>query len=83
MRIQQLEVEVAKLTSAIKVSPGGDVEITAPAKLTLKAASCTANFGLFTINCPMTTATGVFKCDVMQCTTVIAAVYTPGAGNVL
>lgn len=81
MRIQKLEAEVARLASAIKVSPGGDIEISAPGKLTVKAASCTANFGQFTINCPMTAATGIIKCDVMQATTVIAATYTPGAGN--
>jgi hypothetical protein len=82
MRIQQLEAEVAKLSSAIKVAPDGSVEISAPAKITIKAASCTANLSQFTINCPMTTATGIIKCDVMQATTVIAATYAPGAGNV-
>jgi hypothetical protein len=83
MRIQQLEAVVAQLSSVIKVTPDGSVEISAPGKISIKAAQCTASFGQFTINCPMTTAAGVFKCDVMQATTVIAATYTPGAGNVL
>jgi hypothetical protein len=90
MRLAQVEAELARLSAVIKVQPDGSVEINSNNKLTLKAgssielkaASCTASVAQFTINAGITQTTGVFKCDVMQANTVIAATYTPGAGNV-
>lgn len=77
--------------------PGGNVTVTAPAGLTISAVTVqigvsaalrlTASVmqvdaGSVLFNTPMLHSAGVVRCDTLQATTVIAASYTPGAGNV-
>jgi hypothetical protein len=42
----------------------------------------TVNAPQVTVNAAMTTFSGIVQCQVLQATTVVAATYTPGAGNV-
>ena len=58
------------------------IQIGASASLQLTASLMQVEAGSVLFNTPMLQSAGVFRCDTVQATTVIAASYTPGAGNV-
>lgn len=60
----------------VRMDSSGNVTITAPGGVTVNAPS-----GL-TVNAPVSTFSGNINCQVMNATSVISPVYTPGAGNV-
>ncbi|MCP4692440.1 MAG: hypothetical protein GY859_30630, partial [Desulfobacterales bacterium] len=75
----RVEFEVSGTT--ITADPGG-VSITTGGKVTAQASQVEVTAGQVTVNAAMSTFSGIVKCDVMQAATVVAATYTPGAGNV-
>jgi phage gp45-like len=54
-------------TANVQITAAGEIDITAP---TVKVSAA------------MTSFSGVVQCDLLQATTVAAATYTPGAGNI-
>jgi uncharacterized protein involved in type VI secretion and phage assembly len=60
----------------IKMDSSGSVTVTALSGVTINAPS-----GL-TVNAPISTFSGNITCQVMNATSVISPLYTPGAGNV-
>jgi uncharacterized protein involved in type VI secretion and phage assembly len=56
-------------------APTSQVQVTAAASMTLTAP-------MLTVNAPMTTFSGNVTCQLLMATTVTAATYSPGAGNV-
>ncbi len=75
----RVEFEVSGTT--ITADPNG-VSITTGGKVTVQASQVEVTAGQVSVNAAMSTFSGIVKCDVMQATTVVAATYTPGAGNV-
>ncbi|WP_422038722.1 hypothetical protein [Roseibium sp.] len=89
-RINDLESRVAELESIISLQ-GQDVvinsqksvliqgmdtvELSAGSKVLVAAAT-------FEASVPVAKVSGILECDVLQTNTVIAAVYTPGVGNI-
>lgn len=60
----------------------GKITLSSPGKLVLKAAQIEINGSVVTMNAPTVQCTGVLKADTVLASTVSAATYTPGAGNV-
>ncbi len=58
--------------------------VTIETPLTVKVSASRVEVGAaqVQVNAAMSTFSGIVKCDVLQATTVVAATYTPGAGNV-
>lgn len=56
-------------------APTAEVQVTAASSMSITAPQ-------LTVNAAMATFSGIVQCQVMQATTVVAATYTPGAGNV-
>jgi hypothetical protein len=79
---QSIEFHDAMNTS-VKIDQSG-VTINAPtAQVQVTAASSmTVTAPQVTMSTAMATFTGIVSCQVLQATTVVAATYTPGAGNV-
>lgn len=75
-----VKVEDANGNSITLESAG--ITVQASAKVTVQASSVEVSSGTVKVDAAMSTFSGIVKCDVMQATTVIAATYTPGAGNV-
>jgi uncharacterized protein involved in type VI secretion and phage assembly len=67
--------------STIVVTPGG-VEITCAGKLKVSASTAEITAASLQLDCPMTQARGVVKCETLIANFVAASSYTPGAGNV-
>lgn len=61
---------------------GAGVTVNAPAGVTVKTTTMRVNAATVTVDAAMSRFNGVVSCDTMQATTVVAATYTPGAGNV-
>jgi hypothetical protein len=58
------------------------VAIQAAAKVSVQASQVEVTAGQVTVNAATSSFSGLVRCDVLQATTVIAATYTPGAGNI-
>jgi uncharacterized protein involved in type VI secretion and phage assembly len=71
------------MQTSVKINPAG-VTINAPAALVQVSAAASVNITAPTLVVEANVAifSGIVQCDVMQATTVVAATYTPGAGNV-
>jgi len=67
VRIDQSGVTINAPTAQVQVTAASSMTVTAP-QVTMSTA--------------MATFTGIVSCQVLQATTVVAATYTPGAGNV-
>jgi hypothetical protein len=74
-RVRELEERLEQITLGLTVDAAGSVTILGP---TLNVESATARF-----DAPMVTCSGVLQCTTLQATTVVAASYTPGAGNIM
>jgi hypothetical protein len=81
-KIAQLEQQVAQLLSVIKIKPGGRVDITAPAVVSINCSSFSVSAGKIDLDAGMTAASGVVKCDTIIANSVVGSSYTPGAGNI-
>jgi uncharacterized protein (DUF2345 family) len=60
----------------------GKVTVSTPGKLLLQAAELEINGSLVEVNAAMLRCSGVVQADTVIATTISAASYTPGAGNV-
>ncbi len=67
--------------SSITLAPGG-VEVRSASKLTLTAGSVVVSAATIKLEAAMVDASGVVKCDTLVANNVVAASYTPGAGNI-
>ncbi len=67
--------------NSVKLETAG-ITVTAAAKVTVNATQVSVSAGTVQVDAAMSSFSGVVRCDVLQATTVIAATYTPGAGNV-
>lgn len=67
--------------NSVTLAPAG-VTVTASAKVTLNASTVDVNAGMVTVNAGMSKFSGVVQCDTMMANLVVAASYTPGAGNI-
>jgi uncharacterized protein involved in type VI secretion and phage assembly len=75
----KFELEAAG--SRITIDPSG-VTIQTPSKVKVQASQLEVTAGQVKVDAALATFSGIVKCQVLQTTTVIAATYTPGAGNV-
>jgi uncharacterized protein involved in type VI secretion and phage assembly len=58
------------------------VTVESALKVKVSASTVEVSAAMVKVDAAMSTFAGVVKCDVLQATTVVAATYTPGAGNV-
>ncbi|MBM3522918.1 MAG: hypothetical protein FJX57_08175 [Alphaproteobacteria bacterium] len=98
VRIAALEREIAALRDGpVRSGPGGDVTIEAGTALVLRAATirleasalvrietaqAAITAAVVTVEASALNSSGVVSCDTLRANAVVAASYTPGAGNV-
>ncbi len=73
-RIAELEKRVTALEQVIRIAPDGSIHISA-------ATSVEVNASQVTINANSVKAANIIQCDTLIANNVVAATYTPGAGN--
>jgi uncharacterized protein involved in type VI secretion and phage assembly len=66
----------------VKLEPAG-VTVTASARVVVNASQVEVSAGMVTVNAGMSKFSGVVQADTVITNTIIAATYTPGAGNIL
>ena len=75
-------VTISGQGSTIRIDAAG-VTIQAAGKVQIEAASqLKVNAAMVKVDAGMSTFTGVVKCDTLITNSVVAASYTPGAGNI-
>jgi uncharacterized protein involved in type VI secretion and phage assembly len=80
--LRQRRVEVADANgNQITLMPAG-VSVTAPVKVSIAAGSAELSAGVLTVNAGLAKFAGVVECTTMRADSVVAASYTPGAGNI-
>jgi hypothetical protein len=67
--------------NSVKLEAAG-ITLNASAKVTVSCSLAEVSASLLTVNAGMSKFSGVVQCDTLIATTVIAATYTPGAGNI-
>jgi hypothetical protein len=75
------QVEIRAAGNTITINSSG-VSIQAAAKVSVQASQVEVTAGQVSVNAAISSFAGLVRCDVLQATTVIAATYTPGAGNI-
>ena len=68
--------------NSVKLETSG-ITVTASAKVTINASQVEVSAGMVTVNAGMSRFSGVVQADTVITNTIIAATYTPGAGNIL
>jgi uncharacterized protein involved in type VI secretion and phage assembly len=68
--------------NSIKLESAG-ITVTASAKVTVNASQVAVSAGMVTVDAGMSRFSGVVQADTVITNTIIAATYTPGAGNIL
>jgi phage baseplate assembly protein gpV len=61
----------------------GAIDAVSSTEVCVGASKIAAAAGLVTVDAGMTRFSGVVQCDTLITNTVIAATYTPGAGNMV
>jgi hypothetical protein len=86
---QQVELRDGPGTIEVRDSNGNrlklessGITITATAKVTVTAASAEISAATLTVNAGMSRFSGVVQADTVITNTIVAASYTPGAGNI-
>lgn len=75
-------VEITDATgNSVKLEPAG-VTVQAAAKVTITAGQVTVSAGTVAVSAGMTKFSGVVQADTVITNTIVAATYTPGAGNI-
>jgi phage baseplate assembly protein V len=67
--------------NSIVLEPAG-ISVTASAKVRITASTIELTAGMLTVDASMARFAGVVTCETLQATSVVAASYTPGAGNI-
>jgi uncharacterized protein involved in type VI secretion and phage assembly len=65
----------------VTLDPQG-ISVEASARVRVQASQVQVDAGMVTVNAGMSQFSGVVRCDVLQATTVISSIYTPGVGNI-
>lgn len=68
--------------NSVKLESSG-ITVTASAKVTVNASQVAISAGMVTVDAGMSRFSGVVQADTVITNTIIAATYTPGAGNIL
>ncbi|MEF8700386.1 MAG: phage baseplate assembly protein V [Candidatus Accumulibacter sp. UW20] len=68
--------------NSIKLEAAG-VTVTASARVTINASQVEVSAGMVSVSAGMSRFSGVVQADTVITNTIIAATYTPGAGNIL
>lgn len=68
--------------STVKISPSGEISISASSQLKLDAASIKLSSGMVEVNAGFTKFSGVVQCSALIANSVVSSTYTPGAGNI-
>lgn len=68
--------------NSVKLESSG-ITVTASAKVTVNASQVEVSAGMVSVNAGMSRFSGVVQADTVITNTIIAATYTPGAGNIL
>ena len=68
--------------NSIKLETSG-ITVTASAKVTINASQVAVSAGMVQVDAGMSRFSGVVQADTVITNTIIAATYTPGAGNIL
>jgi hypothetical protein len=66
----------------VTLQASGEIDVVGPTEILLRANKIAASASVVTVDAGMARFSGVLKCDTLITNTVIAATYTPGAGNV-
>jgi uncharacterized protein involved in type VI secretion and phage assembly len=69
-------------SASVTLGPDG-VTVSTGAKVTISASTIALSAGKVTIDAGLTRISGVVQCDTLIADAVVAASYTPGAGNLL
>jgi hypothetical protein len=80
-RVVELERRLAAMEGVLQVTPGGSVTLSSVANLTIEATTVRVNASTVTLDSGMTSASGVLRSETLITDSVIAASYSPGAGN--
>ncbi len=75
----RLQVDVAG--TRIRADASG-VLVDAPGTVEVRASKVQVTAGVVQVDAALASFSGVVRCEVLQATTVVAATYTPGAGNI-
>jgi hypothetical protein len=75
-------VSVAHSSGATVTFEPSGVSITSPSKLVLQAGTVELSAGMVQVAAGMVKVGGVVQCDTLITNSVVAASYTPGAGNI-
>lgn len=74
---------LAVLERCVAVAPDGSITLAADSNVHISAgATVTIAAAQIRFDAGIVRASGVLTCDVLQATSVVAASYTPGAGNI-
>ena len=68
--------------NSVKLETSG-ITINASARVVVNASQVEVSAGMVTVNAGMSKFSGVVQADTVITNTIIAATYTPGAGNIL
>ena len=74
-------VTISGQGSTIRIDSTG-ITIQAAAKVDIEAAQVKVSAGMVEVDAGMSKFSGVVQCDTLIANSVVAASYTPGAGNV-
>jgi uncharacterized protein involved in type VI secretion and phage assembly len=77
----KIELTLANATSKITMDSSG-VSVNTNGQFQVQANSVSITSGTVDVSASISSFTNMLQCDTHQATTVIAATYTPGAGNV-
>ncbi len=75
------KIECTAAGTTITIDTSG-VTVQCPSTVTVQAAQLDVTAGQVNVNTAMATFSGIVSCTTLSATTVVASVYTPGAGNV-
>ena len=75
------KVEFKAAGTTVTIDSKG-VTVNTPAKVNVQASQVQVTAGLVKVDAALADFSGMVKCQILQATTVISSVYTPGAGNV-
>lgn len=68
--------------NSVKLEPAG-ITVNASARVVINASQVEVSAGMVTVSAGMSKFSGVVQADTVITNTIIAATYTPGAGNIL
>jgi uncharacterized protein involved in type VI secretion and phage assembly len=75
-------VEVRDSNGNVVTLDSSGVTVTASAKVTVQASTVEVSAGMVTVNAGMSKFSGVVKADTVITNSIVAATYSPGAGNI-